>query len=327
MVCRRKVTECALHSYVAHPAKHYSVRISPHPFRSLLDSVKLRGMQAWETKQSWWRAAALASVWLWLFFDVIRRLIDDWRVDENYSHGFLIPLISAYAIWTQRVRLAQLALKPDFWRGGAIVLLAVLLHLAGVLTGEQYASRLALVLSLAGLTLYFGGVTWLRALWFPLGLLLLALPVPSLLFNPLAFRLQLFASDSATRVIQACGIPALREGNLIELAYLKLEVVEACSGIRSLMSLTTLTAVYAYFFEQRWWRRIMLLLAVPPLAVIANAARVAGTGILAHYRGAAAAEGFLHSFSGVLVFAVAVLLLLALAQTLNLLERLAARKS
>lgn len=284
-------------------------------------------MQAGLAKQNWWRGAALAIAWLFLFYDVLRRLVDDWRVDENYSHGFLIPLISAHAIWAQRTRLAQLARQPLLWLGSLIVLFAVFLHFAGVLSGELYASRLALVLSLAGLTLFFGGWPWLRALWFPIGLLLLALPVPSLLFNPLAFRLQLLASDSATRVIQACGIPALREGNLIELAHLKLEVVEACSGIRSLMSLATLAAVYAYFFEQRWWRRVVLLLAVPPLAVIANAARVAGTGILAHYRGAAAAEGFLHSFSGVLVFAVAVLLLLVLAQTLKVVERLATHKS
>lgn len=280
-------------------------------------------MQASFSHTRWLRGGALALSWLWLFHEVIRRLVDDWRVDENYSHGFLIPLISGYAIWTQRHELQTRLPQPQLWLGGVCVVVAVALHLAGVLTGEQYASRLALVLSLAGLTLYFGGWNWLRAWWFPLGLLLLALPVPSLIFNPLAFRLQLLASDSATRLIQACGIPALREGNLIELAYLKLEVVEACSGIRSLMSLTTLAAVYAYFFEQRWWRRIVLLLAVPPIAVLANAARVAGTGIMAHYRGAAAAEGFLHSFSGVLVFAVAVLLLLALAQALNLLERLA----
>jgi exosortase len=278
-------------------------------------------MRAKLSQQFWWRAAVLAAAWLWLFHDVIRRLIDDWRVDENYSHGFLIPLISAYGIWAQRKRLALLELKPKFWQGGLIVLAAVLLHLAGVLSGELYASRLALVLSLAGVTLYFSGWVWLRALSFPLGLLLLALPVPSLIFNPLAFRLQLLASDYATRAIQLCGIPALREGNLIELAHLKLEVVEACSGIRSLMTLATLAVVYAYFFETKWWRRAVLVLAVAPIAVLTNAARVALTGVLAHTRGTQAAEGFLHNFSGTLVFAAAVLLLLGLAQLLKLLER------
>lgn len=279
-------------------------------------------MRASFSCKTWLPAFVLTLPWLWLFHDVIRRLVNDWYVDENYAHGFLIPFISSYAIWTQRQRLLELPRQPQLKLGGALVVGMTALHLAGVLTGEQYASRLALVGSLVGLTLYFGGWTWLKALWFPLGLLWLALPVPALLFNPLAFRLQLLASDVATRVIQACGIPALREGNLIELAYLKLEVVEACSGIRSLLSLTTLAAVYAYFFERRWWRRLALLLAVPPIAVLTNAARVAGTGILAHYRGTAVAEGFLHSFSGVLIFAVAGLLLFALAQSLSFLERL-----
>lgn len=268
------------------------------------------------------RIAGLALIWLWLYHDVIRRLVDDWRVDENYSHGFLIPLISGYAIWTQRQRLAALPLQPRLLLGGAFVAVAVAFHLAGVLTGELYASRLSLVLSLAGLALYFGGWAWLRALAFPIGLLLLALPVPSIIFNPLAFRLQLLASDYATRVIQLCGIPALREGNIIELAALKLQVVEACSGIRSLMTLATLAVVYGYFFERHWWRRVVLVLAVPPIAVLTNAARVAVTGVLAHTRGAAVAEGFLHGFSGTLVFVAAVLLLLACAQTLGIAAKL-----
>jgi exosortase len=263
------------------------------------------------------RLVVCALVWLWLYHDVIRRLVNDWRVDENYSHGFLIPLISIYAMWTQRQRLATLPVQPQLLSGSALVALAVAFHIAGVLTGELYASRLSLVVSLVGLTLYFGGWDWLRALAFPIGLLLLALPVPALIFNPLAFRLQLLASDYATRVIQFCGIPALREGNVIELATLKLQVVEACSGIRSLMTLATLAVVYGYFFERHWWRRVVLALAVLPIAVLTNAARVAVTGILAHTQGAAAAEGFLHGFSGTLVFVAAVLLLLVCGQLLS----------
>lgn len=242
--------------------------------------------------------------------------MDDWRVDENYSHGFLIPLISLYALWTKREHLIALPVKPQLSLGSACVALALAMHLAGILTGELYASRLSLLVSLLGLTLYFGGWNWLRALAFPIGLLLLALPVPSIIFNPLAFRLQLSASDYATRVIQLWGIPALREGNIIELAALKLQVVEACSGIRSLMTLATLAVVYAYFFEQHWWRRILLMSLVPPIAVLTNAARVAVTGVLSHTRGARAAEGFLHAFSGTLVFVTAVLLLLVCAQTM-----------
>lgn len=247
--------------------------------------------------------------------------MDDWRVDENYSHGFLIPVISVYAIWAKREKLWALPVKPRWWVGGALMALAALMLFAGVMGAELYITRLSLVLSLVALTVYFGGFDWLRQLCFPIGLLLFALPVPNIVFNQIALPLQLIASDYATRAIRLFGIPALREGNVIELAQMKLQVVEACSGIRSLMTLAALAVVYVYFAETRWWRRIVLVAAVVPIAVVANAARVAGTGVLAHHYGVEAAEGFLHSFSGLAIFLVAVGLLLALAQILNLGER------
>jgi exosortase len=270
---------------------------------------------------TWWRAGALALAWLALYGGVLWRLVDDWRVDENYSHGFLVPLISLYAIWTQRAALTTTPIHPRPWLGGALMLLAALLLFVGMLGAELYATRLSMVLSLVALTLYFAGVAWLRRLLFPIGLLLLALPVPNIVFNQIALPLQLIASDYATRVIRLFGIPALREGNIIELAQMKLQVVEACSGIRSLMSLAALTIVYAYFTETNWWRRAVLVAAILPIAVLSNAARVAGTGVLAHRWGPEAAEGFMHSFSGLAVFLVAVLMLLALAQLLRLTAR------
>ena len=263
----------------------------------------------------------IALAWLAAYHDVIRRLVDDWRVDENYSHGFLIPVVSGYAIWTQRETLSALPVEPRRWIGFALMMLAALMLFAGVMGAELYITRLSLVLSLAALTVYFGGFGWLRRLLFPLGLLLFALPVPNILFNQIAFPLQLIASDLATRAIKLAGIPALREGNVIELAQMKLQVVEACSGIRSLMTLAALAVIYAYFAETRWRRRIVLVVAVVPIAVLANAARVTMTGVLAHHQGIQAAEGFLHSFSGLAVFLVAVGLLALLAQALNLAER------
>jgi len=263
----------------------------------------------------------IALAWLAIYYDVLWRLADDWRVDENYSHGFLIPLVSGYAIWAQREKLSTLPTNPGWLAGGALMLLAVLMLFAGILGAELYITRLSLVLSLAALTVYFGGWQWLKRLLFPIGLLLFALPVPSIVFNQIAFPLQLIASDYATRAIKLFGIPALREGNIIELAQMKLQVVEACSGIRSLVSLAALAVVYAYFVEPKWWRRVVLVVAVIPIAVIANAARVAVTGVLAHFYGVKSAEGFMHSFSGLAVFLVAVVLLLALAQMLNLINR------
>ena len=267
------------------------------------------------------RVAGIAVPWLALYHDVLRRLIDDWRADENYSHGFLIPFVSAYAVWTGRDLLRRTPCEPRLFLGSCLMAIAVLMLLAGILGAELSLTRLSLVLSLVALALYFGGMAWLRRLIFPIGLFLLAIPIPNIIFNQITLPLQLIASDYATRVIKLFGIPALREGNVIELAQLKLQVVEACSGIRSLVSLTTLAVVYTYFTEVKWWRRLVIVAAVVPIAIIANAARVTGAGITAHHWGASAAEGFLHQFSGWLVFIVAILLLLFIARLLNLIER------
>ena len=267
-------------------------------------------------------AGAIAAAWSALYFDTLRRLVDDWRVDENYSHGFLIPLISAYAIWNGRDRIFSIQPAPRLFLGGALMLMAVLMLFAGIAGAELYVARISMVLSLAALVIYFFGTEWLRRLIFPIGLLLFAIPVPNIVFNRIAFPMQLMASDYATRVIKLLGVPALREGNVIELAQMKLQVVEACSGIRSLVTLAALAVVYAYFTEKRWARRAALVIAVIPIAIGANAARVAGTGVMAHAWGVQAAEGFLHGFSGWLVFVVAVLLLLAFSRMMNRIERL-----
>jgi exosortase D (VPLPA-CTERM-specific) len=273
-----------------------------------------------------WRGGLICLALLWLYGDVLRRLARDWWVDENYSHGFLVPLISGYLIWTNRDRLLAALPKPRLMLGGGLMLAAVAMLLAGTLGAELYLSRVSFLVALAALVVYFCGLVWLRLLVFPLGLFLLAIPIPAILFNQIAFPLQLIASDYATRAIGFLDIPALREGNVIELAQMKLQVVEACSGIRSLMALTTLAVTYAYFAETRWWRRLVLVAAVIPMAIIANAARVAGTGVMAHYWGAEAAEGFMHGFSGWLVFILALLMLLGLARLLSLAAKLFTRR-
>jgi exosortase len=268
-----------------------------------------------------WRGLAVAAALLWLYSSTLWRLAGDWWADENYSHGFLVPAIGGYAIWQNRFRLRETSARPAFWLGGAAVVGAVLLLLAGTLGAELFVARVSFVAALAGLTLYFGGWAWLALLAFPIGIFLLAIPIPEIIFNQVAFPLQLLASDYATRVINALGIPALREGNVIELAQMKLQVVEACSGIRSLMSLSTLAVTYAAFAESRWWRRVLLVASVIPIAIISNAARVAGTGVMAYYKGAEAAEGFQHAFSGWIVFVVALAMLMAVARLLMFASR------
>src|SRR5262249_2013381 len=252
----------------------------------------------------------------------LRRLVDDWLVDENYSHGFLIPFVSAYAIWSRRDLVFSTAPEPRLFPGAALMIVAVLTLFAGIAGAELYIARISMVLSLAAPVIYFFGTEWSRRLAFPIGLLLFAIPVPNIVFNQIAFPMQLIASDYATRAIRLFGVPALREGNVIELAQMKLQVVEACSGIRSLVTLAALAVGYAYFTEKRRARRFALVVAGFRIAILANAARVAGTGVMAHAWGIRAAEGFLHGFSGWLVFVVAVLLLLAFARMMSGIEKL-----
>ncbi|HYE73968.1 MAG TPA: exosortase [Blastocatellia bacterium] len=270
---------------------------------------------------TFWRGLALAAALLWLYSNTLWGLGNDWWIDENYSHGFLVPFISGYAMYQDRFRLQKTIGRPWVWVGGALTLMAVLMLMAGTLGAEMFVSRVSFVLALVGITLYFGGLEWLKLMLFPIGIFILAIPIPEIIFNQIAFPLQLLASDYAARVINMLGIPALREGNVIELAQMKLQVVEACSGIRSLMSLATLAVTYAAFAESQWWRRIILVASVIPIAIVTNAARVAGTGVMAYYRGPEAAEGFQHAFSGWIIFIVALVLLMAVAQLLRLFSR------
>lgn len=244
-----------------------------------------------------------------LFKDVMVKLVSDWRADENYSHGFLVLPLAIYMVWRQRHQLASIPVRPSlggFWLiAGSILTLA-----AGRLGAELYLTRLAMIVAAAGVVAFLWGFRHLRAISFAFLLVFLSIPIPAIVFNQIAFPLQLLASRFGETAISACGIPVLREGNIIVLASTTLEVAEACSGIRSLVSLLTLALVWGYFSDAPGWLRWLLALSSIPIAVFSNGIRVAGTGIAAYLLGPAAAEGFFHTFSGWIVFIVAVMLLL-----------------
>jgi exosortase len=244
-----------------------------------------------------------------LYADVIAKLIRDWATDDNYSHGFLVPPLAAYFVWQRRRQLAA-ALRQPAWWGLGVIGVAVLMLIAGTLGAELFVSRASILMLIAGTVLYVLGPNHLRIAAFPIAFLALMIPLPAIIFNQIAFPLQLFASRVGEVALGAAGVPVLREGNVITLPTVTLEVAEACSGIRSLVSLLTLAIVIGQFSEPRRWIRVALAATAVPVAIAANAARVAGTGIAAHYVGASAAEGFLHTFSGWLVFVVALALLL-----------------
>jgi exosortase A len=250
-----------------------------------------------------------------LYREVVVGLVRDWRADDNYSHGFFIVPISLYLVWERRSLLAAASPRPS-WMGLFLIAISVAVLGAGTLGAEAFLARVSMLGVLGGIVLFLYGWDHLRILGFPLGFLILMIPIPAIIFNQVAFPLQLLASRFGELALNVAGIPVLREGNVITLSNTALEVAEACSGIRSLVSLLTLAIVYGYLIERRPWARVALALSSVPVAIAANGVRVAGTGIAAHYVGPEAAEGFFHEFSGWLLFVVAFAMLFAVQRLL-----------
>jgi exosortase len=230
-------------------------------------------------------------------------MASQWSNDDDMSHGFFVPAVAAYIAWNRREELLALEVKPSYW---GLVLLgwSVLQMTLGILGAELFLQRTAFIGSLWGAVLFLGGWAFIRALALPLLMLPLMVPIPAVIYNQITFPLQLFASSVAEHALSLLGIPVLRDGNVLELANQKLSVVEACSGIRSLMSLTFLSLVYGYLSEQRLWVRWSIFLASIPIAVAANAFRVSATGVLSEYN-PDLAQGFFHTLEGGVSFAFA----------------------
>lgn len=292
------------------------------------EEIALRS--TWETPSSpskWLQLSALAALIGFLYWEILARLIMQWWHDSNYSHGFFVPAFSAFILWKDRKKLASQPVSPS-WFGLVIVGGALMVLTVGVLGAELFLSRSSLVFLLAGLLIYFRGWGYFRAVLFPWGVLFLMIPIPVIVFNQIALPLQFLASRLASSLLALLGVPVLREGNIIQLPTMALEVVEACSGIRSLVSLVTLAMFYGYFLESRILRRVVLVLAAVPIAVVANGLRIMGTGLLGQYWSPDKAEGFFHTFSGWMIFVLSVLLLFFFHGVMQLADRrLRARKT
>ncbi len=253
-----------------------------------------------------------------LYRNVIAKLVFDWGHDDNYSHGFLIVPIALYFAWERRERLLGAERQPSSL--GLVVLIgSIVTLLAGILGAELFLTRVSIVGVVTGCVLYVLGWKHLRILTLPIAFLLLMIPIPAIIFNQIAFPLQLLASRFGETALTAWNIPVLREGNVIVLANTSLEVAEACSGIRSLVSLLTLGIIYSYFTDERPWVRVAVTLSTIPIAIVSNGLRVAGVGVAAHYFGGEVATGFVHTFSGWVLFVVAFVFLFAVMRTVQLL--------
>jgi exosortase len=250
-----------------------------------------------------WAAALIGILMLAVYCHVLIKLVTDWAEIPDFSHGFLVPIFAAYLVWTQRETLRKTKIVPT-WSGVAVVALGLVVLLLGVYGAELFLSRISLVILLAGLVLSFGGWELLKELRFPILVLVLAIPIPAIVFNEITFPLQILATKLASALLQLFDVPVLREGNIIQLAAMKLEVAEACSGIRSLVSLFTLAIFYGYFLEKSPLRRTILALASIPIAIAANAVRIFGTGLCVQYWDPDKAMGFFHEFQGWVMFLV-----------------------
>lgn len=281
-----------------------------------------------------WRPALIAFALAFLYASVLAKLGLDWWTDENYSHGLLVPFVIGFIVWMEFDELRKAAGEPRFRVGAAIVLFALLMLLGGTLGAELFAQRVSLVVILVGVVVYFFGARILQLLVVPFVLLLLSIPIPQIIFNKIAFPLQIYASQMAIWGIRLFEVPTIRKGNVIEILpsgatqVIALEVVEACSGIRSLMTLMTLGLILAYFTREKrhdagsgwfvclksfdFWRAVLLMISAVPIAVLTNAARVTATGVLTYHYGKKATEGFWHDLSGWLVYIVALILLIGI---------------
>lgn len=255
-----------------------------------------------------WPTVLMALLLVLLYAPVLRGLVVQWH-EGDYSHGFLVPIFSAYLVHRRRNTLAAVPRKPSLL-GLLVVVGSQGLYLLGSLGAELFLTRVSLIFTICGLVIYFLGWAGMRALAFPLGFLFLMVPLPALVYNEIVFPLQLLASRFATTCLKATGIvPVVREGNLLILPYYTLELVEACSGIRSLMSLVALAVAYGYMAEKRIIVRILLVALMVPTAVMSNGFRVMVTAVLTRSGGPKAAEGFLHAFSGWVLFLAAAMCL------------------
>jgi len=250
-----------------------------------------------------WGSVLIGALMAAAYYRVLAKLVTDWRQIPDFSHGFLVPIFAAYLVWAKRKTLLDTKIAPT-WSGIAVVALGLVILLLGIYGAELFLSRVSLVILLAGLVLGFGGWQLLKELRFALLVLLLAIPIPSIVFNEITLPLQILASKLASALLPLFGVPVLREGNVIELPAMKLEVAEACSGIRSLMSLFTLSIFYGYFLEKSFLRRAVLALSSIPIAIAANAVRILGTGLCVQYWDPDKALGFFHEFSGWVIFLV-----------------------
>ena len=259
---------------------------------------------------------AIATLLAWLYLPVLVSLLNNWWLDPNYSHGFLVPAVSAWLIWRQRRSLSRLGAGPN-WGGLVAMAMGLILLMAGQLSHEFFLQRVSLIFVMWGLVLLYWGFKVARRVLFPFAYLLLMVPLPYVLYDSVAFPLRLVAASLAGLTFSLLGIPVFVEGNILHLPYVVMNVVDACSGIRSLISLLAAGVLMAYLILPNRLIKVLVVLLVIPVAILSNALRVVAAGFLAKYWGQAAVQGAMHDLVGWLVFLLAFFILAGISWLLR----------
>ena len=251
----------------------------------------------------------IAAILLAVYLPALVDLVSDWATDSNYSHSFLVPIISAYLIWRKRKELAAIEISPSK-AGLAIIIAGLILFILGNGASEYFTVRISLVVTIFGLALYFFGGPMIKRTWFELLFLVFMIPIPYVIYFSATFPMQLLASKVTVAVLNLIGMPVVRQGNIIHLPEHSLEVAEACSGMRSLVSLLALGAIYAYLTQKRFSAKAILFLSTIPIAVLGNVFRVFITALIVYTTELNITEEPIHSIMGATVFVIAFIFLL-----------------
>jgi len=273
----------------------------------------------WQSIACW---SVLSALFLLLYFSTLRGLLEDWWNDPDYSHGMIVPFVAAYIVFRRREVMLRLPRRPMLMPAMALIFVSQVVFLAGYFGAEFFLQRSSIVVFVAGMIVLLLGWNYLRHLLLPLLLLELCIPLPAVLMNQITLPLQLLASVGAEAVLRTCGVSVYRTGNLLQMARQTLNVAEACSGIRSLVSLITLAVIMVSFTRLHWLARIVFIFSAAGVAIIANGIRVSAAGLLGYYVGMRYTIGLWHLVEGWSVFVIAFLLL---SGELKLMERISHR--
>jgi exosortase len=254
-----------------------------------------------------WRKVAmgaLAAILVALYWPILAGLVIQWSTDANYTHGFVVPLFSGFLVWRERAKLTAVVLRGSL-SGLAVLIGGIGILILGSIGSENFLMRSSLIVVLSGLVLFHLGTRILRILFFPLAFLFFMVPLPGVVFYAVTFPLQRLAAEQAAWTLDLLGVPVLLDGNVIHLSQITLGVTEACSGIRSLISLLAGAVAWAYLMLPLGWIALAFVLSAIPITIFANAARVVATGLIGQWFGVEYASGFFHEFAGLAVYTLA----------------------